>query len=153
MWGRDARLKPTVRLLLNEHLEKRPQLQEARKLRISGLDGKRSCTHASQGRLEGEHVAEVKYEVFQDKRGKYRWRRLASNGRLVGASSLGHNTREEAESNIQRSEISDKWEVYEDRQGRYRWRRLSSSGKLLDVASTSYADRDEAERVAKGAGR
>ena len=35
---------------------------------------------------------EHKWEFYQDKAGKHRWRRIASNGNIIGASSQGYVT-------------------------------------------------------------
>jgi len=43
-----------------------------------------------------------KFEVYQDKRGEWRWRRKASNGQIVGASSEGYKKRSDAEANAAR---------------------------------------------------
>ncbi len=34
-----------------------------------------------------------KWEIYQDKRGQWRWRVFASNGKLVGSSSQGYKDR------------------------------------------------------------
>ena len=43
-----------------------------------------------------------KFEVYQDKRGEWRWRRLASNGKIVGAASEGYKAKKDAEANAER---------------------------------------------------
>jgi len=40
-----------------------------------------------------------KWEIYQDKRGEWRWRCLASNGKLVGASSQGYKNKEDCVAN------------------------------------------------------
>lgn len=37
--------------------------------------------------------------VYEDKAGKYRWRVVADNGEIVGASSQGFSSRQRARSN------------------------------------------------------
>lgn len=44
-----------------------------------------------------------KWEFYQDKRCEWRWRRIASNGRIVGASSEGYKTQESCVGNAQRN--------------------------------------------------
>ena len=46
--------------------------------------------------------AKDKWEFYQDKRGEYRWRRLASNGKIVGAASEGYKGKKDAEANAER---------------------------------------------------
>ena len=42
------------------------------------------------------------FDVYQDKRGEWRWRRRASNGKIVGAASEGYKARTDAEANAAR---------------------------------------------------
>ena len=39
------------------------------------------------------------FEIYKDKRGKYRWRAKADNGEIVGASTQGFSSRYKAASN------------------------------------------------------
>ena len=45
-----------------------------------------------------------KWQIYQDKRGEWRWRCLASNGKLVGASSQGYKSKEDC---VQTLRVSD----------------------------------------------
>ena len=42
---------------------------------------------------------EHKWEFYQDKAGKHRWRRIASNGNVIGASSQGYVTPKDCRNN------------------------------------------------------
>ena len=44
-----------------------------------------------------------KWEFYQDQRGEWRWRRTASNGRIVGASSEGYSSRAACIENARRN--------------------------------------------------
>jgi uncharacterized protein YegP (UPF0339 family) len=46
--------------------------------------------------------ADDKLTLYQDKAGKWRWRRVAPNGKTVGASSEGYNNRADCVANAQR---------------------------------------------------
>jgi uncharacterized protein YegP (UPF0339 family) len=39
-------------------------------------------------------------KIYRDKRGKYRWRVTASNGKIIGASTQGYSRRADALANI-----------------------------------------------------
>jgi len=39
------------------------------------------------------------YKIYQDKAGKYRWRVIAGNGEIIGASSQGFTSRYRCRSN------------------------------------------------------
>jgi uncharacterized protein YegP (UPF0339 family) len=40
-----------------------------------------------------------KWEFYTDKAGKFRWRRIASNGNIIGASSQGYASAKDAKEN------------------------------------------------------
>lgn len=47
-------------------------------------------------------MAEDKWEIYQDASGEWRWRRTASNGRIVGSSSQGYKNRADCIENARR---------------------------------------------------
>ena len=86
------------------------------------------------------------FDIYQDKRGEWRWRRTASNGNVVGASCEGYKSRADCEANMNRGAVAaDKWEVYQDKRGEWRWRRRASNGKIVGAASEGYKARADAE--------
>lgn len=46
---------------------------------------------------------EDKWEFYQDKSGDWRWRRVAINGRIVGAAAEGYVNRTDCEENARRN--------------------------------------------------
>lgn len=87
-----------------------------------------------------------KFEVYQDKRGEWRWRRKASNGRIVGAASEGYDRKSDCEANMNRGAVaSDKWEFYQDKRSEWRWRRKASNGQVVGSSSEGYEKRADAE--------
>ncbi len=44
-----------------------------------------------------------KWEIYKDKRGNFRWRRMARNGRITGTSSEGYSSRKSCASNAKRN--------------------------------------------------
>lgn len=94
-----------------------------------------------------------KFEVYQDKRGEWRWRRKATNGNIVGAACEGYKARADCEANMNRGpKDSDKWEFYQDKRGEWRWRRKASNGKIVGAASEGYKARKDAEANAERQG-
>jgi uncharacterized protein YegP (UPF0339 family) len=81
-------------------------------------------------------MAEYKLDVFKDKRGEFRWRRVASNGEIVGASSEGYKAKKDCEANANRDTAADKWEFYKDKRGQNRWRAFSTVNKKQVGKST-----------------
>lgn len=103
-----------------------------------------------------------KWEIYQDKRGEYRWRRKASNGNIVGASCEGYVKRADAKANAQRHGMdgnpkdlgsSDKWEIYEDKRGEWRWRRRATNGEITGSSSESYKEKRDCSANAKRNGK
>lgn len=86
------------------------------------------------------------FELYQDRRGEWRWRRKASNGKIVGASCEGYKARADAEANMHRGTVpTDRWEVYQDKRGEWRWRRKAANGKIVGASCEGYKARADAE--------
>ena len=87
-----------------------------------------------------------KFEVYKDKRGEFRCRRIASNGKIVGASSEGYTKKADCEKNMKRGpNATDKWEFYKDKRGEYRWRRTAQNGNVIGASSEGYEKKKDAE--------
>ncbi|MEO0679294.1 MAG: DUF1508 domain-containing protein [Pseudomonadota bacterium] len=86
------------------------------------------------------------FEVYQDKRGEWRWRRKAGNGQIVGAASEGYKSKGDCEANMNRGpNPKDKWEFYTDKRGEHRWRRKAVNGNIIGAASEGYKSKKDAE--------
>ncbi len=72
-----------------------------------------------------------KWEFYKDARGKWRWRRIAPNGKSVGDSTQGYENKADCEANAKRDEASDKWDFYPDAAGEWRWRRTATNGRIV----------------------
>jgi uncharacterized protein YegP (UPF0339 family) len=81
-------------------------------------------------------MAGYKLDIYKDKRGEFRWRRTASNGEVVGASSESYKARKDCEANANRDTAKDKWEFYKDKSGGNRWRCFSMVNKKQVGKST-----------------
>lgn len=44
-----------------------------------------------------------KWEIYKDSQGKWRWRRTASNGDIVGAATQGYENKEDCIANAKRN--------------------------------------------------
>lgn len=93
-----------------------------------------------------------KIEIYQDKKGEWRWRRKASNGKIVGASSEGYSDKKACEENANRPAGKDKWEFYQDKRGEWRWRRKASNGKIVGSSSEGYNEKKACEDNARRLG-
>jgi uncharacterized protein YegP (UPF0339 family) len=102
-----------------------------------------------------------KWEIYQHKAGEYRWRRTATNGNIVGASTEGYSGKSDCQANAQRHGqdgnpkglgATDAWEFYTDKSGEHRWRRTATNGNLVGASSESYSSKSDCEGNARGNG-
>jgi uncharacterized protein YegP (UPF0339 family) len=94
-----------------------------------------------------------KWELYQDRKKQWRWRRKATNGNIVGAATEAYLKEKDCVANAQRHGMDgnpkkqgkgDKWEFYKDKKGEHRWRRRASNGNIVGAASESYKNKKSA---------
>lgn len=92
-----------------------------------------------------------KWEIYQDSKQEWRWRRTASNGKIVGAASEGYKKEADAISNAKRhgykddtTEYKDTWLFYEDKRGAWRWRRTATNKQIVGAATQGYKEKADA---------
>ncbi len=87
-------------------------------------------------------MSEDKWEIYQDKKGEWRWRRTASNGNIVGAATEGYVKEADCIKNAERYGYNGKynpagsWEFYEDKRGEWRWRHKAVNTQIIIGASS-----------------
>lgn len=103
-------------------------------------------------------AASDKWEIYQDKKGEYRWRCTAKNGNRVGASTEGYSKKIDCIANAQRHGMDgnpkglggkDKWEFYQDKKGEHRWRRTASNGVNVGASCEGYSSKADCTSNAK----
>lgn len=95
-------------------------------------------------------MADYTLDIYKDKRGEFRWRRTAANGKIVGAASEGYKAKKDCESNAHRDTCKDRWEFYRDKRGGYRWRCFSTANKKQVGKSTeAFSSKANAENNAR----
>lgn len=78
-----------------------------------------------------------KWELYQDKKEEWRWRRTAANGNIVGKSSEGYKNKADAVKNAEhyghngKFKPEGKWEFYKDKKGEWRWRHTVMQGHII----------------------
>jgi len=88
--------------------------------------------------------------TYKDKRGEFRWRRTATNGEIIGASSESYEAKKDCEANANRDTAKDKWEFYKDKGGQHRWRAISmANGRQVGKATEGFSSKKNAENNAK----
>ncbi|QTD48405.1 YegP family protein [Sulfidibacter corallicola] len=94
-----------------------------------------------------------KWEFYRDRAGEWRWRRIAPNGNIVGASSEGYSNKSNCIENTRRHGYGgasdkgarDRWEFYTDRSGKWRWRRIAPNGEVVGAATEGYSNKPDCE--------
>lgn len=99
-----------------------------------------------------------RWEIYKDKRGQFRWRRVARNGKIVGKSTENYTSRAHAKANAERHGMDgnpkqlggdDRWDIYTDKKGGHRWRRTATNGNITGASSESYAAKSDCEANAR----
>jgi len=102
------------------------------------------------------------WEIYQDKRGLFRWRRTATNKNITGRSCESYKAETDCLCNAQRHGMDgnphgygqdDKWEIYKDKRGSFRWRRMARNGRITGTSSEGYSSRKNCESNAKRNGK
>ncbi|HEU0222890.1 MAG TPA: DUF1508 domain-containing protein [Paracoccaceae bacterium] len=89
------------------------------------------------------------FEIYQDKRGAWRWRLKAKDGSIVGAASEGYKSRSDCEANMKRgAKNGDKWEFYADKRGQHRWRQKAPNGQIVGASPSGFKTLDMARENA-----
>jgi|GEM_PF-410204 len=92
---------------------------------------------------------EDRWEIYKDRRNKFRWRRIAKtrNRAILGSACEGYSKKSDCVRSAERHGMNgnpeklgtlDNWEIYQDKREAYRWRRVSPSGEITGASSTSF---------------
>lgn len=99
-------------------------------------------------------AADLKFEVFKDKSGEFRWR-LKEGDTEIGNSGQGYAKKADAMNGaerIQKDGADDKkvtFEVYEDNGKKFRWRAKVKNGNTIAASTKGYEKKDECEKAVK----
>ena len=94
----------------------------------------------------------LKFEVYKDKGGLYRWRLKAENGAVLATPGQGYKAMADAKKGVelvQKAGTDDKmkFEVYEDTKKEHRWRLKAGNGQVVASASEGYKAKADAEKA------
>ena len=94
----------------------------------------------------------LKFEVYKDKAGEFRWRLKAANGAILATPGQGYKAEADAKNGIEivkRSGTDDKvkFELYEDDKKEHRWRLKAANGQVVAVSSEGYKAKADAEKA------
>ena len=125
-----------------------------------GGEGYASRQKAIQGiesvRANAPEGGDAEFEIFEDNRGKHRWRLVHANGNLIADSGQGYASKSGAEDAVSRVRKyapgaphldigTAAFEIYEDSAEEYRWRLRHRNGNTLADSGEGYGSRRQAE--------
>jgi len=99
---------------------------------------------------------EDRWEIYKDRRNKFRWRRIAKtrNRAVLGSACEGYSRKTDCIKSAERHGMngnpeklgtSDSWEIYQDKREAFRWRRVSKNGEVTGASSSSFDKRADAQ--------
>jgi len=102
--------------------------------------------------VDADEGVKLKFEVYKDKAGEYRWRLKAANGQVLATPGQGYKEKSGAEHGIELvkksgSDAGMKFEVYQDAAKEYRWRLKAANGEEVAASSEGYKAKADAEKA------
>lgn len=98
----------------------------------------------------------MKFEMYKDAAGEYRWRFKAANGAILCTGGQGYKAKADCKHGVEliQTDVKDKlkFESYADDKGGFRWRLKAANGQVIASSSESYkteADRDKSIEMLK----
>lgn len=94
----------------------------------------------------------MRFEVYKDEGGYYRWRLIGGNNRKVAASGesfASHSNADAACRNFKAHCSAWAYETYSDTGGHYRWRAKASNGKTVAASGEAFYSQADAKRAAE----
>jgi uncharacterized protein YegP (UPF0339 family) len=97
-------------------------------------------------------AGQLKFEIYQDKANKYRWRLKAANGEILATSGEGYKSKESCKhglASVQKGAGTGKlkFDSYKDKAGEYRWRLKASNGQIVAASSQGYKSKRDCEHA------
>lgn len=102
--------------------------------------------------LAGSTKAEghLKFVVYEDAGGKFRFRLKAANGKILATSGEGYTAKADAKKTI-KAIIADigkyEFETYQDKKGEHRWRLKAKNGQIVAASSEGYEQKSGADKA------
>jgi uncharacterized protein YegP (UPF0339 family) len=107
---------------------------------------------ALAGLSRAQDPPKLKFELYADKAGEFRWRLKAANGEVLATPGQGYKAKADAKNGIEavkRAGVDDKmkFELYEDAKKEHRWKLKSGNGQVVAVSSQGYKAKADAEKA------
>lgn len=92
----------------------------------------------------------MKFVLYKDKAGEFRWRLKATNGEILATSGQGYKAKADAKKAIA-GIIEDvgkrEFDLYQDKAGEWRWRLKAKNGQIVAASSEGYKAKSDAEKA------
>jgi len=116
---------------------------------VAALVGLSSSDARAQGKKD---ESKMKFELYKDKAGEFRWRLKAANGAVLATPGQGYKDKADAKNGIelvQKAGTDDKmkFELYEDDKKEHRWRLKAANGQTVAASSEGYKAKADAEKA------
>jgi uncharacterized protein YegP (UPF0339 family) len=107
---------------------------------------------AETGRAQDKDASKMKFEVYKDKGGTFRWRLKAENGAILATAGQGYKAMADAKRGVEivqkaGSDDKMKFEFFEDAKMEHRWRLKAANGQVVASASEGYKAKADAEKA------
>jgi hypothetical protein len=99
-----------------------------------------------------DEPGKLKFEVYKDKGGEFRWRLNAANGATLATAGQGYKAKADALNGVElvkKSGADDKlkYEFFEDAKKEHRWHLKAANGQVVATASEGYKAKGDAEKA------
>ncbi|MFC1744418.1 hypothetical protein ACFL35_10530 [Candidatus Riflebacteria bacterium] len=102
-----------------------------------------------KGKISVSSRGKDRWKIYKTAPREWNWKRTASNGRIVGASSEAYKNKKECIANAKRHgylggmQVLDKWKFYKDKRHTWRWKRIARNGRIVGASTEGYHNRKE----------
>lgn len=106
----------------------------------------------ASARADEPEAKPLKFEVYADKAGDFRWRLKAANGATLATGGQGYKAKADAKHGVglvQKSgtDATLTYEFYEDAKKEQRWRLKAANGQVVAASSEGYKAKADAEKA------
>ncbi len=97
----------------------------------------------------------LKFEVYKDAKGEFRWRLKGPDGKVVATGGQGYKGKVACQRGVEiikhagSADAKTTFEVYKDAKGQYRWRLKASNGQVVAAAAEGYQTKADCETAVK----
>lgn len=108
---------------------------------------------ATANAVRAQDRAALKFELYKDAKGQYRWRLKSANGQVLATGGQGYQAKADCKHSIQVVQQAGApgskttFETYEDAKKEYRWRLKASNGQVMAGSSEAYKVKADCEKA------